>query len=388
MAVINLDHISSNPLLPEVKEVMMEAIQNDYHNPSSQHNAGEYAAELLENSRNTTAQLLGAKDPREIVFTSCGTESINHAIKGVALANEDKGRHIITTNIEHNAVIRSLKRLSTQGFKVTSLPVDKNGRVDPAEVQNALSSETILISVMHSNNETGTIQPIKEIGEIAREKNVLFHTDAVDSVGIVPLDVQKLKVDLLSFSSNTFYGPTGVGGLYVRRGIKIFPLLEGGIQENNKRAGTENLIGIIGHGKAAELAMERMDSRFEHLDNLKSLLIKELPQHLDDYIINTNLEHSLPYLLNISLQYIEGESVMLLLSEEDIAVSTKSACATGSLRASHVLLSLGLSHADAQGTLVISFGWENSEDDIFRFLQALQNVVQTLRAMSPLYKSA
>jgi cysteine desulfurase len=388
MAVINLDHISSNPLLPEVKEVMIEAIQNDYHNPSSQHKAGEYAAELLENSRNTTAQLLGAKDSREIVFTSCGTESINHAIKGVALANEDKGRHIITTNIEHNAVIRSLKRLSSQGFKVTSLPVDKNGRVDPAEVQNALTRETILISIMHSNNETGTIQPIKEIGEIAREKNVLFHTDAVDSVGIVPLDVQKLNVDLLSFSSNTFYGPTGVGGLYVRRGTKIFPLLDGGVQENNKRAGTENLIGIIGHKKAAELAMERMDSRFEHLNNLKNLLIKELPQYLNEYIINTNLEYSLPYLLNISLRYIEGESVMLLLSEEDIAVSTKSACATGSLRASHVLLSLGLSHADAQGTLVISFGWENSEEDIYRFLQALQNVVQTLRAMSPLYKSA
>jgi cysteine desulfurase len=179
-----------------------------------------------------------------------------------------------------------------------------------------------------------------------------------------------------------------VGGLYVRRGTKIFPLLDGGVQENNKRAGTENLIGIIGHKKAAELAMERMDSRFEHLNNLKNLLIKELPQYLNEYIINTNLEYSLPYLLNISLRYIEGESVMLLLSEEDIAVSTKSACATGSLRASHVLLSLGLSHADAQGTLVISFGWENSEEDIYRFLQALQNVVQTLRSMSPLYKSA
>ena len=388
MDVLNLDHISANPLLPEVKEVMIEAIHNDLHNPSSQHKAGEYAAELLESARKTTAELLGAKDPREIVFTSCGTESINHAIKGVAMANRDKGNHIITSNIEHNAVIRSLKRLTSQGFTVTSLPVDESGRVDPMEVQKAMTSQTILVTIMHSNNEVGTIQPIEDIGKIARENKVLFHTDAVDSVGIVPLDVQNLNVDLLSFASNTFYGPTGVGGLYIKRGTRIFPLLEGGIQENNKRAGTENLVGIIGHGKAAEMAIKERHSRFEHLNNLKKLLVQELPNYIEDTLINTNLEHSLPYLLNISLQYIEGESVMLMLSEDDIAVSTKSACATGSLRASHVLLSLGLSHADAQGTLVISLGIENTEDDIYRFLNSLKHIVDTLRAMSPLYKKS
>ena len=388
MDVLNLDHISANPLLPEVKEVMIEAIHNDLHNPSSQHKAGEYAAELLESARKTTAELLGAQDPREIVFTSCGTESINHAIKGVAMANRDKGNHIITSNIEHNAVIRSLKRLTSQGFTVTSLPVDESGRVDPMEVQKAMTSQTILVTIMHSNNEVGTIQPIEDIGKIARENKVLFHTDAVDSVGIVPLDVQNLNVDLLSFASNTFYGPTGVGGLYIKRGIRIFPLLEGGIQENNKRAGTENLVGIIGHGKAAEMAIKERHSRFEHLNNLKKLLVQELPNYIEDTLINTNLEHSLPYLLNISLQYIEGESVMLMLSEDDIAVSTKSACATGSLRASHVLLSLGLSHADAQGTLVISLGIENTEDDIYRFLNSLKHIVDTLRAMSPLYKKS
>ncbi len=386
MSVINLDHISANPLLPEVKEVMIGAIQSDYHNPSSQHKAGEQAMEIIEGARQTLAQLLGAKEPKEIVFTSCGTESINHAIKGVALANKDKGNHIVTSNVEHNAVIRSLKRLSSQGFKVTSLPVDESGRVDPEEVRKAITDETILVSIMHSNNETGTIQPIEEIGKITREHKVLFHTDAVDSVGILPLDVQQLGVDLLSFASNPMYGPRGVGGLYIRRGTKIFPLLDGGVQENSKRAGTENILGIIGFGKAAELAMEHMEERLEHLNGLKNLLVQELPSYIEDYIVNTNLEHSLPYLLNISLRYIEGESVMLMLSEEDLAVSTKSACATGSLRASHVLLSLGLSHADAQGTLVISVGLENTKDDIYRFLSSLKNIVDTLRAMSPLYK--
>ncbi len=388
MAVVNLDHISANPLLPEVKEVMIQAIHNDYHNPSSQHKSGEHAADVLEEARATTADLLGAKDAKEIVFVSCGTESINHAIKGVALANKDKGKHIITSNIEHNAVIRSLKRLSSEGFKVTSVPVDESGRVDPETVQKAITNETILITIMHSNNETGTIQPIEEIGRIAKEHNILMHTDAVDSVGIVPVDVQDLHVDLLSFAANSFYGPPGVGGLYIRRGTKIFPLLDGGVQENNKRAGSENLICIQGQAKAAELAKKNLDARGQHLGALRDFLLKELPNYLDEYIINTNLEHSLPNLLNISLKYIEGESVMLMLSEEDIAVSTKSACATGSLRASHVLLSLGLSHADAQGTLVISFGLENTQEDVLRFLGSLKSIVDTLRAMSPLYKPA
>ena len=256
------------------------------------------------------------------------------------------------------------------------------------DVRDAITDETILVSIMHSNNETGTIQPIEEIGKIVKENHILFHTDAVDSVGIVPLNVQDLHADLLSFASNTMYGPPGLAGLYVRRGTRIFPLLDGGTQENSKRAGRENLLGIIGHGKAAELALNNMDSRQEHLSHLKELLLSELPNYIDEYIINTNLDHSLPYLVNISIKYIEGESVMLMLSEEDIAVSTKSACATGSLRASHVLLSLGLSHADAQGTLVISFGPENTEDDVYRFLGALKNIVDSLRAMSPLYKKA
>ena len=374
-------------MLPEVKTVMIEAIEKDYHNPASQHKSGEEAAAVLQKAREAVAGLLNCSTPKEIVFTSGGTESANHAIKGVAMANEDKGKHIITSNIEHNAVIRSLRRLKASGFAVTSLPVDSGGRVNPKDVAEAITKDTILVSIMHSNNETGTIQPIAEIGEITRKKKVILHSDAVDSVGVVPLDVQKLGVDLLSFASNTFYGPVGVGGLFIRRGTRIFPLLEGGVQENNKRGGAENLVGIIGTGKAAQLALRDMDKRLIHVRALKDKLLTEMPNVIDEYIINTHPDYSLPNLLSLSIKYIEGESVMLMLDDDDIAVSTRSACATGSLRASHVLLSLGLSHADAQGTLVISFGIDNTEADIVTFLKALKNVVKTLRDISPLYQN-
>ena len=387
MNIINLDHISSNPLLPEVKEAMIAAIQEDYHNPSSQHKKGEQAAEVLEKARETVGNLINVSDPREVVFTSGGTEAVNHAVKGAAMAGAKKGNHIVISNIEHNAVIRSTRRLKGLGYSVTSLDVDKHGYVNPADVADAITDKTILVSIMHSNNETGTIQPIEEIAEITRRKKVVFHTDAVDSVGVVPIDVQKLGVDLLSFSSNTFYGPTGVGGLYIRRGTLVWPLLDGGVQENNKRAGAENLIGIIGMAKAAEMARKGLPAWQAHLQKLKSKLLTELPDYIDEYIINTPPENSLPNLLSLSIQYIEGESVMLMLDEEDIAISTRSACATGSLRASHVLLSIGLSHVDAQGTLVITLGRDNTEKDIDRFLKSLQDVVETLRNISPLYQN-
>jgi cysteine desulfurase len=388
MKYINLDHISSNPLLPEVKQAMIAAIQHDHHNPSSQHRAGEEAAAVLAKAREQVAGLINADTPKEVVFTSGGTESDNHAVKGVAMANADKGKHIVTTNIEHNAVIRSLRRLKSDGFTVTSLSVDDKGRVNPQDVAEAVTKDTILISVMHSNNETGTIQPVEEIARIAREKKIIFHIDAVDSVGIVPFDVQAIGADLVSFASNTFYGPTGVGGLYVRRGVKIFPILDGGVQENNKRAGTENLLGIIGMGQAAEIAKRDIHTRYAYLKGLKDKFLRELPSVLDEILINTHPEHSLPHLVSASIKYVEGESVMLMLDDEGIGVSTRSACATGSLRASHVLLSIGLSHEDAQGTLVIAFGIDNTEADVSRFLSSLKNVVTTLRNISPLYKKA
>lgn len=386
MGIINLDHISSNPLLPEVKTAMIDAINADYHNPSSQHSAGEMAAERIDQARTSVAALINCDSPKEVIFTSGGTESVNHAIKGIALANAKKGNHIITSNVEHNAVIRSLKRLKGQGFKVTSLDVDAQGRVDPAAVADAITEKTILVSIMHSNNETGTIQPIAEIAKITRDHKIIFHTDAVDSVGVVPMDVQKLGVDLMSFGSNTFYGPTGVGGLYIRRGTMIWPLIEGGVQEHNKRAGAENLIGLIGMGVAAEAARRDMAVRLDHLEKLKGKLLADLPRYIDEYIVNTPSEGSLPNLASVSVQHIEGESVMLMLDDDNIAVATRSACATGSLRASHVLLSIGLSHADAQGTLVITLGMDNTEADIDHFLASLKNVVQTLRDISPLYQ--
>lgn len=385
MKIINLDHISATPILPEVQEAMIEAIKKNLGNPSSQHKIGDKAVEALDTARESVARLINCSIPKEVVFTSGGTESVNQAIKGVAFAHADKGNHIVTSNIEHNVILRSLRRLKMMDYQVTSVPVDEYGRVNPEHVAKAIKDETILVTIMHSNNEIGTIQPMEEISQITREKKVLLHTDAIDSVGIVPIDVQRMGVDLLSFASNPFYGPAGVGGLYIRRGVKVWPLLDGGVQENNKRAGSENLIGIIGMGVAAEITLRDMDSRLAHVTKLRKKLLQELPQYLTEYHLNGHPEKCLPNLVSISIKYIEGESVVLMLDEENFAVSTRSACAAGALQASHVLLSIGRDFADAQGTMVITFGVDNTEDDILRFLKVLKEAVKTLREISPLY---
>lgn len=386
MTTINLDHISASPLLPEVQEAMITAIREFQGNPSSQNQAGENAAAAIETARESVAGLLNSKVPKEVVFTSSGTESVNQAIKGVAMANRSKGNHIVTSSIEHSSVNRSIKRLMQQGFRTTAVSVDNMGRVDQEEVAEAITDDTILVSIMHSNNEIGTLQPIKEIAKITKEKKVLFHTDAVDSVGVIPVDVQELGVDLMSFASNPYYGPTGVGGLYIRRGVSIWPIIDGGVQENNRRAGTENLIGIIGTGVAADLAKANMDKRLAHLKALKDHFIAELPNAINEYYINGDIENSLPNLVSVSIKYIEGESIMLMLDDEGYSVSTRSACATGSLRASHVLMAIGLDHADAQGTLLISPGISTTKEDIDGFLKALADITRSLRNMSPLYK--
>ena len=388
MNIINLDHLSANPLLPEVQEAMINAIKANFGNPSSQHKLGDKASEALEKARESVARLINSGSSKEVAFTSGGTESVNLGVKGVAWAKAEKGKHIVTSNIEHNAVLRSLRRLKMMDYKVSSVPVDSHGRVDPSDVAKAIKEDTVLVTIMHSNNEIGTLQPIEEIARITREKNVVFHVDAVDSVGVVPVDVQKLGVDVLSFASNSFYGPTGVGGLYVRRGTHIWPLLDGGVQENNRRAGTENLIGIIGMGVAAELAARDMTSRIAGMKKLKDRLLRELPSTISEYIVNGHPALSLPNLVSVSIKYIEGESLVLLLDDENIAVSTRSACAAGALQASHVLLSIGRDFADAQGTLVITFGLDNSEEDVTRFLKALKDAVKTLREISPLYAKA
>lgn len=385
MRNVNLDHISSSQMLPEVQAAMIDIIKGVPGNPSSQNMSGDRASEKLEKARASVAGLINAADPKEIVFTSGGTESINHALKGVARANTEKGNHIITSNIEHSAVNRSIKRLMQLGCKATSVSVDNKGRVDPAEVADAIQGNTILVSIMHSNNEVGTLQPIEEIAKITKEKKVILHTDAVDSVGVVPFDVQRIGADLVSFAANPYYGPPGTGGLYIRKGTRIWPIIDGGVQEKNRRGGTENLIGIVGMGVAADLAKANMEERLAHLKKLKALLIHELPNYIDEYFVNGDPDNGLPNLISVSIRYIEGESLMLMLEDEGFTVATRSACATGSLRASHVLMSIGLDHADAQGTLVLSPGIENTEDDIMAFLAALKKVVGTLREMSPLY---
>jgi cysteine desulfurase len=388
VSILNLDHLAANPLLPEVQEAMIEAIKKNYGNPSSQHQLGDEAAAALHKAREQVAALINSPVLKEVVFTSSGTESVNHAVKGVAFANAEKGRHIVTSNVEHNAILRTLRALKMMDYKVTSVPVDEYGLINPGDVADAIRDDTILVTIMHSNNEIGTIQPIEEIGQITQEKKVIFHCDAVDSVGVVPIDVQTLGVNLLSFAANQFYGPSGVGGLYIRRGTRIWPLLDGGVQENNKRAGTENLIGIIGMGVAAELAAREMEFRIKHALKLKQTLIEGLQSRIEDILINGHPELSLPNLVSVSVQYIEGEGIVLMLDEENIAASTKSACAAGALQASHVLLSIGRDFADAQGTLVITFGRDTTEADIERFLEVLEEAVQTLRNMSPLYIKA
>ncbi len=384
MDSIYLDHISAAPLHPEVKRAMIDYLDDGFGNPVSQHHIGDVAAEALEGAREEVAKLINAK-PQEVVFTSGGTESINHALKGVALAKARKGKHIITSNIEHNAVLKSLRMLERMGYRITSVPVDEFGLVDPADVINAITDETILVSIMHANNEIGTIELIGEIGKITRERGIPFHCDAVVSAGVIPVDVEEMGVDLLSIAANQFYGPSGVGALYIHPKTEIWPLLDGGMQENNMRGGTHNMVGIVGMGKAAELARVEMPQRTEHFLQLRNAFVDGLGV-IDEIILNGHPTQSLPNLVSISVSYVEGESMVLLLDDEGICVSTRSACASGSLRASHVLLSIGRDYAAAQGTLVFSFGITNTLEEVEKTIETLKKVVATLRNISPLYR--
>lgn len=385
MDITYFDNISATQLHPKVKEALIDYIQKDgFGNPLSQHRIGDNASEMLEEARTKVAELINAK-VQEIVFTSGGTESINHAIKGVAFARAKKGKHIISTNVEHQSVARTLRMLMRMGYQVTLIPVDKYGLVDPGAVEKAITDQTILITVMHANNEIGTVEPIAEIGRIAKAKNVIFHSDAVVSCGNIPIDVDELGVDLLSIAANQFYGPSGVGALYVRTKTPIFPLIDGGTQENSRRAGTPNMLGIIGMGKAAELAHIEMPQRMEHVLKLRKHLIERLSE-IDEIYINGHPEKCLPGFVSFSVAYIEGESMMIMLDEEGICVSTRSACASGSLRASHVLIAIGTDYALAQGTLVFAFGTDNTIGQVDRAVEVLKNSITFLRNMSPLYK--
>jgi len=386
MRRIYLDHAATTPTHPEVVKAMLPFFTDAFGNPSSIHSYGQEAKGALEDARTKVAELIGARS-EEIIFTSGGTEADNFALKGVAHANERKGDHIITTSIEHHAVMEVCKFLEKRGFGITCLPVDKYGLVDPDDVKRAITAKTILISVMHANNEVGTIEPVEEIGVIAREAGVYFHTDAVQTVGHIPVNVDKLKVDLLSISAHKLYGPKGVGALYVRKGTRSVSLLHGGEQEKRRRAGTENVPAIVGLGKAVELTGQKMGREAERLTYLRDKLIEGLGERIDHVRLNGHPTRRLPNNVNVSFDFVEGESMLLNLDLEGICASTGSACSSASLEPSHVLLALGFPTEQAHGSLRFTLGRENTEADIERVLEVLPGIVAKLRAMSPLLKT-
>jgi cysteine desulfurase len=386
MRRIYLDHAATTPTRPEVVKAMLPYFTDVFGNPSSIYSYGQEARGAVEEARTRVAKLIGARS-EEIIFTSGGTEADNFALKGIAYANEHKGNHIITTSIEHHAVLEVCKFLGRRGFKITYLPVDEYGLVDPHDVKKAITDESILISVMHANNEVGTIEPVEEIGKIARESGVYFHSDAVQTVGHIPVNADKLKVDLLSISAHKFYGPKGVGALYVRKGTRLVSLMHGGEQEKRRRAGTENVPAIVGLGKAVELAGQEMYKEAERLAYLRDKLIKGLGEKIDHIRLNGHPKRRLPNNVNVSVDFVEGESMLLSLDLEGISASTGSACSSASLEPSHVLLALGLSPEQAHGSLRFTLGRENTEADVERVLEVLPGIVARLRAMSPLYKT-
>ena len=386
MRRIYLDYAATTPMHPEVVKAMLPYFTDVFGNPSSIHSYGQEAKGAIEEARVKVADLIGARG-EEIIFTSGGTEADNFALKGVAFANESKGNHIITSPIEHHAGIETCKFLERRGFLVTYLPVDEYGLVDPGDVKKAITDKTILISVMQASNEMGTIQPIAEIGRIAKEAGIYFHTDAVQAVGHIPVDVNELEVDLLAMSAHKLYGPKGVGALYIRKGTKLVPFMHGGDQERRRRASTENVPGIVGLGKATELAQQEMAEEAERLTYLRDRLIKGLLGRIDHTRLNGHPLKRLPNNVNVSVDYVEGESMLLNLDLEGICASTGSACSSSSLEPSHVLLALGLSPEQAHGSLRFSLGKWTSEEEIERVLEVLPRVVAKLRAMSPLLKS-
>ena len=386
MKRIYLDYAATTPTHPEVIKAMLPYFTDDFGNPSSQYSYGQEAKGAIEEARGKVAELIGARD-EEIVFTSGGTEADNFALKGVAYANENRGNHIVTSSIEHHAVIETGKFLERRGFSVTYVPVDEYGLVDPGDVKKAITDKTILISVMHANNEMGTIEPIAEIGKIAREAGIYFHTDAVQTAGHIPVDVNELGVNLLSMSAHKLYGPKGVGALYIRKGTKLIPFLHGGEQERKRRASTENIPGIVGLGRAAELARQEMGDEAERLTYLRDRLIRGLLEGIDHTRLNGHPTRRLPNNVNISVDFVEGESMLLNLDLEGICVSTGSACSSSNLEPSHVLLAMGLSHEQAHGSLRFTLGKWTTEEEIGQVLGVLPGIVAKLRAMSPLSKS-
>lgn len=383
--IIYFDHAATTPVKPDVLEAMLPYFSSKYGNASSIYTIGRESKKAIEEAREKVAKAIGASF-KEIFFTGSGTEADNWAIKGVAYANRDKGNHIITTAIEHHAVLHTCQYLESDGFEVTYLPVDEYGLVSPEKVLEAIRPNTILITIMFANNEIGTVQPIAEIGKIAKEKGIYFHTDAVQAVGNIPINVNELNVDLLSLSSHKFYGPKGVGALYIRKGVKITSFMHGGAQERGRRASTENVPGIVGLGKAIELAVNNLDEHNKKLIELRDRVIDEVTKKIPFVRLNGHRYQRLPGNVNFSFEFIEGESLLLMLDMKGIQGSSGSACTSGSLDPSHVLLAIGLKHEIAHGSLRLTFGEENTHEEIDYLMEVLPEIVGRLREMSPLYE--
>jgi cysteine desulfurase len=383
MNKIYLDHGATTRLNPDVLEAMMPYFNEAYGNPSSIHFFGREVRKAVEEAREKVAAAIGAQ-AREIIFTSGGTESDNLVIRGVARAMQKKGNHIITSSVEHHAVLDACLALKDEGFDITLLPVDEDGMVNTNDVKVAITEKTILISVMMANNEVGTVQPVAEIGKIAKEHGILFHTDAVQAIGSLPVNVDDLNCDLLSMSAHKFYGPKGVGALYVRKGTKLKTYSFGGAQERKMRPGTENVPGIIGMGKAIELAVGQMNERIPKVQALRDKLLEGLMK-IEDIKLNGHRTKRLPGNVNVSIQYVEGESLILSLDLKGIAASSGSACTSGSLDPSHVLMAMGLDHQTAHGSLRLTLGTDNTEEEIDYVLEVIPEIVERLRSMSSVY---
>ncbi|GBG55932.1 cysteine desulfurase IscS [Sporomusaceae bacterium FL31] len=387
MKLIYFDHAATSPVHMEVAEIIKQYLTTCYGNPSSIYRLGYEAREAVDDARTKVASLIGAS-PNEIIFTSGGTEADNLAISGIAFANQHKGNHIITSSIEHHAVMHTCSFLETQGFHVTYLPVDKYGMVRIDDLKQVITDKTILISIMFANNEVGTIQPIKDIGAIAKERNIYFHTDAVGAIGSYPIDVNTYAIDLLTLSGHKIHAPKGIGALYIRNGVKIQPIQHGGAHERAMRAGTENVPGIVGLGKACELAQRDMNKKITHLSYLRDKLIREITANISDVKLNGHPTNRTPGNANFSFSFIEGESLLLNLDLKGIAASSGSACSSGALNPSHVLLAMGLSHETAHGSLRITLGIDNTEAEIDYFVKVAKDIVYKLRSMSPLYNQS
>ncbi len=385
MRRVYLDHAATTPAHPRVVEAMLPYFTDKFGNPSNLHDLGREAKQAVEEARAKTAALIGAR-PEEVFFTASGTESNNFAVKGLAQANSQKGSHIVVSQVEHFSILHPVKTMEKAGFKVTAVAPDRQGRIDPADVAKAITKETVLVSIMHANNEIGTLQPIAEIGKITREKGVLFHTDAVASVGWVPVDVAALNVDALSLSGHQFYGPKGAAALYVRKGIRIKPQIEGGVQEDGRRGGTENVPAIVGLGTAAEIAAAEIPNRMSTLTSMRDRLLAGLGQRIPDMFLNGHPTERLPHNVNVSFLYVEGESMLLFLNMDGIYVSSGSACTSRSLKSSHVLSCIGTDAAAANGTLLMTLGTGTTEEDVDYVLEKLPPIVERLRSMSPLYE--